>query len=109
MWFRLAALFGCTVREAQARCNSREFAEWCAFYNLDPFGELRADYRAALMTVHIRRAFGDSKCKLTDCLLAIGATEKPKRDWQTQKVQMTAWAQSWNRQQAKRRKHGDGN
>ena len=47
MWFRLAALWGCPVREAQARCDSREFAEWCAFYRKDPWGDQRADLRAA--------------------------------------------------------------
>ena len=40
-WFRLAELWGCTVREAQARCDSREFAEWVAFDQLNPFGQHR--------------------------------------------------------------------
>lgn len=48
MWFRLAALWGCTVREAQKRCSSREFAEWMAYYRLEPWGEWRADYRNGL-------------------------------------------------------------
>ena len=38
MWFRLAALWGCTVREAQERCDSREFTEWMAYYLVEPWG-----------------------------------------------------------------------
>lgn len=49
MWFRLAALWGCTVGEAQGRCDAREFAEWTAYYRLEPFGCEADDYRAALV------------------------------------------------------------
>ena len=38
MWFRLAARWGCTVAEAQRRCSAAEFAEWVAFYSLEPWG-----------------------------------------------------------------------
>lgn len=38
MWFRLAILWGCTLREAQIRCNGgEEFAEWMAVYSLEPW------------------------------------------------------------------------
>ena len=105
MWFRLAALWGCTVREAQARCNAHEFSEWCAFYEIDPFGELRSDYRSALMTANIRRALGDNRCKVQDFLLLGRPESRPSRDWQTQKADMTAWAEKWNR----KAKHGNSN
>jgi len=29
--------------------SSREFAEWCEFYRLDPFGSERSDMQAAMM------------------------------------------------------------
>lgn len=45
MWFKLAALWGCTVSEAQQRCDAREFCEWLAYYRLEPWGEWRADLR----------------------------------------------------------------
>jgi len=38
-----------TVEEMLARMDSREIAEWQAFYNLDPFGERRADLRAGII------------------------------------------------------------
>lgn len=47
MWFRLALAWGCTVREAQDRCDSNEFTEWLAFWKLNPFGPDIDDQRAA--------------------------------------------------------------
>lgn len=38
MWFRLAAKLGRTVAEAQATVDAREFAEWMAYYSLEPWG-----------------------------------------------------------------------
>ncbi len=32
-----------------ARCDSREFAEWRAYYELEPWGEERADLRAGIV------------------------------------------------------------
>jgi len=45
MWFRLATAWGCTIREAQARCDSREFSEWLAFDELEPSGKHLDDLR----------------------------------------------------------------
>ena len=36
--FRLAAQFGCTVRELLARMGSDEMTEWLAFDQIEPFG-----------------------------------------------------------------------
>ncbi len=33
-----------------ANMTSREFTEWEEFYKMEPFGELRADIRAGMMT-----------------------------------------------------------
>lgn len=38
------------VGELQQRMSAREFAEWIAYYQLDPFGEERADLRVATLT-----------------------------------------------------------
>jgi len=32
---------------------NREIEEWIAFYNIEPFGEVRQDLRFALMTAHL--------------------------------------------------------
>jgi len=45
-WFVLALALGATVGELQARMGSLEFAEWQALYQLDPFGDVRADFQA---------------------------------------------------------------
>lgn len=42
------AIGGCTVAELQQRMGAGEFAAWLAFYQVEPFGEMRADLRAAL-------------------------------------------------------------
>ena len=34
-----------SVRRAQAEIDSHEFAEWMAYYRLEPFGEVIADMR----------------------------------------------------------------
>lgn len=37
------------MEELLARISSRELAEWMAYYEIEPFGEERADVRAALV------------------------------------------------------------
>lgn len=39
-----------TVAELGDRMSSAEFAEWMAFYTIEPFGEERADLRQAMTT-----------------------------------------------------------
>jgi hypothetical protein len=39
-----------TVRELLSKLGSDEISEWMAFYQLEPFGDFRADYRSALVT-----------------------------------------------------------
>lgn len=38
-----------TVAELGDRMTARELAEWKAYYELEPFGDLRADYRTGLL------------------------------------------------------------
>ena len=40
-----------TVRELLARIDSHELSEWLAYYQIEPFGETRADMRAALIAM----------------------------------------------------------
>ena len=37
------------MREMLARMDSRELAEWAAFYQVEPFGEIREDLRAGII------------------------------------------------------------
>lgn len=55
----------------------RHLMEWRVYYDLEPFGEERADYRsaqvvAALLNVHRKK--GAQLVKLADCLLKFGTT-----------------------------------
>jgi len=38
-----------TVRELLARIDSRELAEWMAFYGIEPFGGVRGDLQAGVI------------------------------------------------------------
>jgi hypothetical protein len=46
---KLARCWGCTLKEAQKRCDSREFSEWLADAIVEPWGEERADLRMAII------------------------------------------------------------
>lgn len=48
MLFRLALALGRTVGELGAMAYS-EFREWCEYYEIEPWGESRADLRAGLI------------------------------------------------------------
>jgi hypothetical protein len=59
-----------SVREAQQRIDSAEFAEWIAYHRIEPFGELRSDYRSALLCDVICKMHGTKqKTKAEDFLL----------------------------------------
>lgn len=54
----MALSLGCTIRELQARMDSREFSEWMAYYGIEPWGEDRADLRSGILasiTANINR------------------------------------------------------
>ena len=42
-----------SVRDAQARIDAREFAEWMAYYTLEPWGEERADLSRAVIAAAV--------------------------------------------------------
>ncbi|MBP7638093.1 MAG: DUF4035 domain-containing protein [Kiritimatiellae bacterium] len=67
------------MREAQARCDSREFAEWMAYRTLSPWGQERGDLQAALIASLIARTMGGSKSTdLNDFMLKFGEAAKKK-------------------------------
>lgn len=39
-----------SLKRAQREIDADEFAEWMAYYDIDPFGEERADLRSAINT-----------------------------------------------------------
>lgn len=57
------AIGGCTVAELQQRMGAAEFAAWLAFYQIEPFGEFRADMRSALVATLTANAHRNAKKK----------------------------------------------
>lgn len=49
MMFRLAAKLGWSVAMIEHGMDHTEFLEWCEFYALEPFGEIRDDLRAGMV------------------------------------------------------------
>lgn len=58
-------MLGSTVGELQERMSSREFAEWMAFAQVEPFGPEREDFRAALVAQTVANFSGRAKKALT--------------------------------------------
>jgi hypothetical protein len=48
-YHRLAIALGMTVRELLQRMDSRELVDWIAYWQLEPWGEERADLRAGIV------------------------------------------------------------
>lgn len=53
-----------SVREAQERIDSREFAEWMAFAQIEgPFWDQRGDYQAAIIAATVANALSGRRGK----------------------------------------------
>lgn len=77
MWLRLAALWGCTVAEAQARCDPREFDQWHAFWRIEPWGGRAEDLRAGQVAAAVINASG--RCEKTATPADFFSSLKPPR------------------------------
>ena len=54
---------GLSVRETQQRISSREFTEWAAFYELEPWGYEVDNYRAGLICATVANAMRGKRGK----------------------------------------------
>jgi hypothetical protein len=61
MWFRIAALLGCTVEDVQRRMSSAEFVQWCAFYALEPWGSRADNWRMSVIAATVANYSGHVK------------------------------------------------
>lgn len=61
MWFRVAALLGMPVAEAQQRLSSAEFVDWCAFYSLEPWGYDIGNWRMGVLGATVANYSGNVK------------------------------------------------
>lgn len=69
MWFRLALKMGVPVAELQNRMSAAEFAEWMAFYEIEPFG-WQADFsghaQTAATIANVNRSKDTKPYKVSD-------------------------------------------
>ena len=61
MWHRVAALMGRTVAELREQMSSAEFTDWCAYYQLEPWGYEAANWRMAMTCSTTANAAGRKK------------------------------------------------
>ncbi len=54
-----------SVRQAQREIDSAEFAEWMAYYQIEPFGEMVADIRHGLACALLANVNRDRKAQPT--------------------------------------------
>jgi len=59
---------GRTVAELENELSASELSEWQAFYRLEPFGDVRANWHAAVVAQIIAQAFsfGGGRPKVAD-------------------------------------------
>lgn len=100
---RLAALWGCTKREAQERCDSAEFTEWIAFDSLQPFGDYAQDVRDAMLIAAIKNQGGrrGKRFKVDDFRLCVDPKSLP--DSATLKQQLRSFFDSIGTTDARRK------
>lgn len=65
----MALALGRTVRELEQTLSHAEYIEWRAFYGLDPWGEQRADQRAAQLTAAVLAPYSKGTPKPKSFLL----------------------------------------
>ncbi len=69
--------------------TSREFAEWEAYYELEPFGEERADIRSAIVASTVANANRNPKARakpfeVDDFMPKFGQPARRRQTWQEQ-------------------------
>jgi len=65
-YFRLALALGVTVQDLLVRISSSELTEWMAYYQMEPFGEERADLRSAIVASVTANAASKRRFKPAD-------------------------------------------
>lgn len=107
MWFRLALALGMSVADAQKRIDSAEFAEWVAYYGVEPFGIDRDRIFAAQNAQAI--AFGPLKdpksIPFEKFMLPLGEAKKQTAD--DMEAQLMAWATKVNTGRKRRGRNGN--
>jgi len=83
------------VRELLARTDSRELAEWQAYSQVEPFGEGRADLRAAEVAwtmANLWRGKNQKAYRLADFVLAAGPEPEDEEEMTPERMLAAAKA-----------------
>ena len=103
----MALALGCTVRELLCRLTARELREWELYYSLEPFGEQRADMRAALIAMTTAQVMGGKKAqklKLRDFMLYPEPQQEKKQSESYQRNVFVSLANAVKKAKARRGK-----
>ena len=87
------------MARCQAEVDSEEFAWWLAYYQTDPFGERRADLRAATTSAVIANCNrGEKQRPFTagDFMPDFGEQPEPEPDADLIKAKLMYWANLHN-------------
>lgn len=95
--FRLALQFGCTVKELCDKMSVKEFVEWMAFYQVEPWGDsingirmavnTAAVYNAGLMTSDPKR-LRSNPFYPKQFFVGINSGKKKVQTWQEQRSKL---------------------
>jgi len=83
-----------TVSELQAKLSSTELKEWQVFYEMEPFGHIRDDLNAGLITntlMNIHRGEKQQAYKLQDTMLTFGKKQKKRQSQREISARLMAW------------------
>lgn len=86
-------------RDILGRTSAKQFRYWEMYYEMEPFGEIRADYRAASiaqMIANVNRSKNQKAYTLQDCLLKFEGEREIKKTqtWQEQLKLVRAFAKA---------------
>lgn len=73
-----------TVKQLLHNISSQELTEWMVYYELEPFGEERADLRAGIISSTIANANRSKNSRVYKPVDFIPKFDKPKQTWQEQ-------------------------
>ncbi len=93
----LASHLKMTFKELLERMDSRELSEWMAYYNLEPFGEERADIRQGITSCVMANSFSNKKHKIDDFIPKFRQQRKEPKDWETMKAMLQGFTELYNK------------
>lgn len=89
-----------------SRCDSRQFAEWQAYYQLEPWGEERADLRAGIIAstiANVNRGKGQRAFTPSDFMPEFNPKPKQRMSAEQMAAVMTKFTRLHNAREARKR------